>query len=108
MKKMKLKKPKRVNFIVFLIIICILFLVVNFLLKKIELNSNELFVKRLLQKSNYYLINENLDTNLTYKLFKFDLKNPKGKNIVLNLNGAKADYMAPVKDGDVIDLYWED
>lgn len=76
MKKMKLKKPKRINFIVFLIIICILFLVVNFLLKKIELNSNELFVKRLLQKSNYYLINENLDTNLTYKLFKFDLKNP--------------------------------
>lgn len=76
MKKMKLKKPKRVNFIVFLIIICILFLVVNFLLKKIELNSNELFVKKLLQKSNYYLINENLDTNLTYKLFKFDLKNP--------------------------------
>lgn len=76
MKKMKLKKPKRVNFIVFLIIICILFLVVNFLLKKIELNSNELFVKKLLQKSNYYLINEKLDTNLTYKLFKFDLKNP--------------------------------
>lgn len=76
MKKMKLKKPKRVNFIVFVIIICILFLVVNFLLKKIELNSNELFVKKLLQKSNYYLINENLDTNLTYKLFKFDLKNP--------------------------------
>lgn len=76
MKKMKLKKPKRINFIVFLIIILILFLVVNFILKKIELNSNELFVKRLLQKSNYYLINENLDTNLTYKLFKFDLKNP--------------------------------
>ena len=76
MKKMKLKKPKRINFIVFLIIIFILFLVVNFLLKKIELNSNELFVKKLLQKSNYYLINENLDTNLTYKLFKFDLKNP--------------------------------
>lgn len=76
MKRMKLKKPKRVNFIVFVIIICILFLVVNFFLKKIELNSNELFVKKLLQKSNYYLINENLDTNLTYKLFKFDLKNP--------------------------------
>ncbi len=76
MKKMKLKKPKRINFIVFLIIILILFLVVNFLLKKIELNSNELFVKKLLQKSNYYLINEKLDTNLTYKLFKFDLKNP--------------------------------
>lgn len=76
MKRMKLKKPKRVNFIIFVIIICILFLVVNFLLKKIELNSNELFVKKLLQKSNYYLINENLDTNLTYKLFKFDLKNP--------------------------------
>ena len=76
MKKMKLKKPKRVNFIVFLIIILILFLVVNFILKNFELNSNELFVKRLLQKSNYYLINENLDTNLTYKLFKFDLKNP--------------------------------
>lgn len=76
MKKMKLKKQKRVNFIVFVIIICILFLVVNFLLKKIELNSNELFIKKLLQKSNYYLINENLDTNLTYKLFKFDLKNP--------------------------------
>ena len=76
MKKMKLKKPKRINFIIFVIIILILFLVVNFILKKIELNSNELFVKKLLQKSNYYLINENLDTNLTYKLFKFDLKNP--------------------------------
>ena len=43
-----------------------------------------------------------------FDFYKFDLKNPKGKNIVLNLNGAKADYMAPVKDGDVIDLYWED
>lgn len=43
-----------------------------------------------------------------FDFYNFDLKNPKGKNIVLNLNGAKADYMAPVKDGDMIDLYWED
>ena len=58
---MKLKKPKKINFIVFLIIIFILFLVVNFLLKKIELNSNELFVKKLLQKSA-----SNLKTQISF------------------------------------------
>lgn len=36
----------------------------------------------------------------------FDLKNPQG-NIVTKLNGSDANYMAELKDGDIIEVYWE-
>ena len=36
----------------------------------------------------------------------FDLKNPQG-NIVTRLNGTNANYMAEIKDGDIIEVYWE-
>lgn len=37
----------------------------------------------------------------------FDLSTPKGKNIVTNLNGMKAQYMNSINSGDVIEIYWE-
>ena len=37
----------------------------------------------------------------------FDLKNSGGRGIVTKLNGRNAEYMEPLKDGDVIEIYWE-
>ena len=41
-----------------------------------------------------------------FQFYEFDLSKPQG-NVVLNLNGETGEYTAPLKDGDVIDLYWE-
>lgn len=38
----------------------------------------------------------------------FDTKTIRGNNLVTLLNGEKADYMAPLKHGDQIKIYWED
>jgi len=35
----------------------------------------------------------------------FDLTKPRG-NLVLKVNGVDAEYMAPLKDGDVIQIFW--
>lgn len=43
-----------------------------------------------------------------FDFYEFDLTKPRGKGIVLNLNGSSCEYTAPLKDGDVIDLYWEE
>lgn len=43
-----------------------------------------------------------------FDFYAFDLTKPNGKSIVLNLNGSSCEYTAPLKDGDVIDLYWEE
>lgn len=37
----------------------------------------------------------------------FDLKASAGRAIVTNLNGRTAGYMEPLKDGDVIEIYWK-
>ena len=42
-----------------------------------------------------------------FDFYDFDLSKPQGSDVVLKLNGQKADYLAPLKDGDLIDLYWE-
>ena len=36
----------------------------------------------------------------------FDLTKPKGKGIVTNLNGKPAQYMEPLHEGDIIEIYW--
>ena len=36
----------------------------------------------------------------------FDLTKPKGKGIVTNLNGRPAQYMEPLHEGDIIEIYW--
>ena len=38
----------------------------------------------------------------------FDLSRPKGKGIVTTLNGRPAQYMEPIHDGDVIEIYWQE
>ena len=50
-------------------------------------------------KSDYILVD-------IFQFYEFDLSKPQG-NVVLNLNGETGEYTAPLKDGDVIDLYWE-
>ena len=37
----------------------------------------------------------------------FDLKASNGRNIVTLLNGRDAQYLEPLKDGDVIEVRWE-
>ena len=36
----------------------------------------------------------------------FDLSKPKGKGIVTTLNGRPAQYMEPLHEGDMIEIYW--
>ncbi len=38
----------------------------------------------------------------------FDLSTVKGKTLITNVNGKKADYMEPLYDGAVIEVYWEE
>ena len=38
----------------------------------------------------------------------FDLKNPKGTILISNLNGRSAEFLEPIKNGDIIELYWEE
>lgn len=38
----------------------------------------------------------------------FDLSNSKGRSIVTNINGEKAEYMKPLQDGDVLEIYWKE
>nr|MCR4588304.1 cell division protein FtsA [Lachnospiraceae bacterium] len=37
----------------------------------------------------------------------FDLSKPQGLGIVTQLNGVDAQYMEPLKEGDVINIYWK-
>ncbi len=55
---------------------------------------------RLSGKSDYILVD-------LFQFYPFDLSKPQG-NIVLKLNGEVGEYTAPLKDGDMVDLYWED
>ena len=43
-----------------------------------------------------------------FSFINFDLKASGGRAIVTNLNGRSAEYMEPLKNGDVIDIYWEE
>lgn len=54
---------------------------------------------RLTGKKDYILVD-------LFQYYDFDLSKPKG-SIVLKLNGRETEYTAPLKDGDMVDLYWE-
>jgi len=41
-----------------------------------------------------------------FERIDFDLSRPRGKGIVTTLNGRPAEYMEPLSDGDVIEIYW--
>jgi len=38
----------------------------------------------------------------------FDLSRPRGKGIVTTLNGRPAQYMEPISDSDIIEIYWQE
>lgn len=54
---------------------------------------------RLTGKPDYILVD-------LFQFYEFDLSKPQG-NIVLKLNGVEGNYTAPLKNGDIIELYWE-
>ena len=37
----------------------------------------------------------------------FDLSKPQGKGVVTKLNGRDAQYMEPLLENDVLEIYWE-
>lgn len=43
-----------------------------------------------------------------FEVIDFDLTRPRGKGIVTTLNGRTAQYMEPIHDGDVIEIYWDE
>lgn len=52
-------------------------------------------------KANYVFVD-------VFSFIDFDLKASAGRSIVTNLNGRSAEYMEPLKNGDSIEIYWED
>ncbi len=58
-------------------------------------------VERLSGKSGYVFVD-------VFEVIDFDLTRPKGKGIVTKLNGREAQYMEPIYDSNVIEIYWEE
>lgn len=42
-----------------------------------------------------------------FSFYDFDLNASAGRAIVTNINGRRAEYMEPLTNGDIIDIYWE-
>ena len=43
-----------------------------------------------------------------FDMIDFDLTRPRGKGIVTTLNGRQAQYMEPIHDSDIIEIYWQE
>lgn len=43
-----------------------------------------------------------------FEKIDFDLSKPRGKGIVTTLNSRQAQYMEPITNGDIIEIYWEE
>ena len=91
-------------------------IVKNSIYDKGEVHHNIAAAKSLNAKNIVILINNQpvtLKGKASYVLvdlfdfYEFDLTKPHGSAVVLKLNGAVSEYMAPLHDGDVVDLYWE-
>ncbi|MCR4787815.1 MAG: cell division protein FtsA [Lachnospiraceae bacterium] len=52
-------------------------------------------------KQNYVFVD-------VFDAINFNLAESKGRRIVTNLNGKQAQYMEALKDGDTVDIYWEE
>lgn len=55
---------------------------------------------KLTGKNKYVLVD-------IFDFYGFDLSKPQGKGVVLKQNGNSGEYMAPLNDGDIIELYWD-
>ncbi len=42
-----------------------------------------------------------------FLFYEFDLSTPKGKEIVIKLNGSRTEYVSELNDADVVEIYWE-
>ena len=42
-----------------------------------------------------------------FDFYYFDLSKVGGSRLITNINGRHAEYVAPLHDGDIIDIYWE-
>ncbi len=51
-------------------------------------------------KSNYVFVD-------VFSFINFDLNDSRGRSIVTQLNGRRAEYMEPLAEGDTIEIYWE-
>lgn len=51
-------------------------------------------------KSSYMFVD-------VFDFYDFDLSTVRGKRLITNLNGNHAEYIAPIFDGSVIEIYWE-
>ena len=60
-------------------------------------NKNPITLKG---KQNYVFVD-------IFEFINFDTSSMKGEGLVTTLNGENAEYMAPLKDGDVIEVYWK-
>ncbi len=67
--------------------------------KKVTVIVNRIPVT-LTGKVNYVFVD-------AFSFIEFDLSKPAGRNIVTRLNGRNAEYMEPLKEGDVLEIYWE-
>lgn len=52
-------------------------------------------------KSSYVFVD-------VFSFIDFDLNDSRGRSIVTQLNKRRAEYMEPLTEGDVIDIYWEE
>ena len=52
-------------------------------------------------KSNYVFVD-------VFSFIDFDLNDSRGRSIVTQLNKRRAEYMEPLTEGDIIDIYWEE
>ena len=43
-----------------------------------------------------------------FEKIDFDLTKPKGKGIVTKVNGNDAQYLEPIHNGDVIEVFWKE
>lgn len=71
-----------------------------------SLNENEIFVSinrepvALKNKTNYILVD-------IFDFYPFDLSKAKGQELIITLNGEKAEFTMSLKDKDIIELYWQ-
>ena len=63
---------------------------------KIEVNKKNVILKN---KDKYIFVD-------IFNYIEFDLSISKG-NLILMLNGSKANYNQSLNDGDIIEIYWE-
>ncbi len=52
-------------------------------------------------KSSYVFVD-------VFSFIDFDLNDSRGRSIVTQLNGRRAEYMEPLAEGDAIEIYWEE